>query len=335
MQLGLMNEDLILVGRDLRNRLGFTLCSIVRNEIFFIPNFLDHYRLLGVERFLIIDDQSTDGTREYLLNEPDVMVLESPHRFGDYVDVPDALTDRLTEFRAKHLWRKQLMDIAGAGRTHLQLDVDEFLQLPAGASVQDLEKRLATDPYGMALGVMLDVYPRSPNDLKKVDSLTSSEWFFDSVPHLKLRENKRPKSIYGGARARLYDREKLLPKQKFKTWVKSKTRIRGVPNVHMLFKPILVNWRSDDNFVSSHEMTRFASNQILLPLFHYKFCPPIFEKISSAISEGNYFNGSEDYQRMLKLMQNLSNMEDGFMGKDSAPLDGYKSALQSGNALGF
>ena len=32
---------------------GFTLLAILRNEIFFLPAFLKHYRSLGIQRFVL------------------------------------------------------------------------------------------------------------------------------------------------------------------------------------------------------------------------------------------------------------------------------------------
>ena len=39
-----------------------TVCAIVHDEMFFLQAFLAHYRRLGADRFIILDDCSTDGT---------------------------------------------------------------------------------------------------------------------------------------------------------------------------------------------------------------------------------------------------------------------------------
>jgi hypothetical protein len=39
-----------------------------------LPDFLRHYRSLGIDTFCFIDNGSVDGTRDYLLAQPDCLV---------------------------------------------------------------------------------------------------------------------------------------------------------------------------------------------------------------------------------------------------------------------
>src|SRR5580658_4834409 len=57
-------------------------CMVVRNETLRLASVLDHCRRLGVERFLIVDNGSDDGTLELLLGQPDVHVFSSADSFG-------------------------------------------------------------------------------------------------------------------------------------------------------------------------------------------------------------------------------------------------------------
>ena len=50
------------------------LFSTQRNEKIRLPYFLDYYRDMGVTHFLIVDNDSTDGTADYLADQPDVSV---------------------------------------------------------------------------------------------------------------------------------------------------------------------------------------------------------------------------------------------------------------------
>ena len=42
------------------------LVCVLKDEMYFLPEFLAHYRALGVEHFVFLDDASTDGTTVFL-----------------------------------------------------------------------------------------------------------------------------------------------------------------------------------------------------------------------------------------------------------------------------
>ena len=48
-------------------------CTL-RNEKVRLPYFLEYYREMGVNHFLFVDNDSTDGTMDYLAEQPDVSV---------------------------------------------------------------------------------------------------------------------------------------------------------------------------------------------------------------------------------------------------------------------
>lgn len=54
------------------NKYKLALLAIVKNEEMVIEEWLDHYRWQGVERFYIIDNNSTDNTCKILNSQPDV-----------------------------------------------------------------------------------------------------------------------------------------------------------------------------------------------------------------------------------------------------------------------
>ncbi len=46
------------------------LFTVLRNEKVRLPYFLQYYRDLGIDHFLIVDNDSDDGSREYLARHP-------------------------------------------------------------------------------------------------------------------------------------------------------------------------------------------------------------------------------------------------------------------------
>jgi len=335
-----MNPNLRLIGRDLRSSKGFTLCVRARNELYLISDFLNHYRALGVERFIVLDDRSEDGTREFLLAEPDVMVVESPLRFNDPVPVPKEVAPYRQTWSALELWCNQLMDIAGHGRVHVWADVDEFHVLPEGMTLQNI----AAAKGGAIMGVMLDVYPRNFRELEQMTSITEGSWYFDARRHLGLRRNRRPKTIYGGARTRLYFKAGVVTPTKSN---RPARRFRDFffPELYTscctvkLYKTVMTYWHKSSRFIDPHDTicTRAGvyNTRFLIPIVHYKFIPPIRKKVHSAIEEGQYFNESEDYKRMAKVIKYLEGDPKGFLGPDSKPVSGWPGFERSRNAFGF
>jgi len=53
------------------------LNALYRDNTDIVEAFLDHYRALGVDRFILVDDQSGDGTSEQLAAQP----MVSEHRY--------------------------------------------------------------------------------------------------------------------------------------------------------------------------------------------------------------------------------------------------------------
>ena len=46
----------------------------VRNEIQRLPFFLNHHRTLGIRHFIVVDNDSSDGTLEYLKTQSDIFI---------------------------------------------------------------------------------------------------------------------------------------------------------------------------------------------------------------------------------------------------------------------
>jgi len=335
-----MKTDLRLIGRDLRSSKGLTMCSFVRDEMFLISDFLNHYRALGVERFIVLDDHSEDGTREFLLTEPDVMVVESPLRFNDSIPVPKDIAPYRQTWNALFLWYNQLMDIAGHNRVHVTADADEFHVLPEGMTLQDVAELCKRNSAGTIIGSVHDVYPRLPGELEKMDSIASGRWHFDALPHIRLRTDKRPRIIYGGMRVRLYSRAGILPAQPIRERFKTLFRKRFISTRFInLYKPVMVYWRRGNRFLNTHNTIETVrgrySQSVLLPIIHYKFIPPLYNKVRRAVTEKHHFNQSEDYFRMAQLMKYLEGDPEGFMGRDSKPVTGWTGFECSGNAFGL
>ena len=179
---------------------GAILCfATVRNEVARLPHFVAHHRRLGVAQFLIVDNASDDGTREWLEAQPDVSLWATDasykaSRFG---------VDWLTWLMMRH----------GHGHWCLTLDADEVLIYPHW---QTRDLRALTgwlDDNGRRAfpAMMLDLYPKGaladspfrPGD----DPLEVLCWFDHGNYTIARQEPLGNLWVQGGPRARLFFRD--------------------------------------------------------------------------------------------------------------------------------
>lgn len=115
-----LDTRLLSIARD--ERLA-VVC--VRNERLRLPYFLTYYRRLGIQRFLVIDNASDDGTTEALLVEPDVHVFQT--------------RDHYSTSRYGVDWINALLARYAVGRWTLTVDADELFVYP-GCEVCGLDR---------------------------------------------------------------------------------------------------------------------------------------------------------------------------------------------------
>ena len=331
-------DDLRILRDPGIDRDALTLIAIMRDEMHFLPAFLSHYRSLGVERFVRLDDRSTDGTRDLVGDQADCVLVESGHRYGDSVKLPDDIGRTMASNRILYIWRSLLHARFTPGRWSVHVDADEFLHLPYGARFQDLLPRLEDEGVDVAWAVMLDVYPRNikvlANKRNDPEIDLNGEWFFDGLPHLRLRSAKTPKMLYAGARARLFDRFGQLKAEDPRKHRRDSWLGLRIPRYNVIRKPALLKWRSDALFLSSHDITLHGSTSILLPLQHFRFSGPVFDKIDRALHEASYSSGSRDHRMLQSLFMEMQRGEASFLCPASRRFTSWADAEATGNASG-
>jgi len=332
-------NDLRIAGRDLRGAPGFTLSGIVRNELYFLPAFLEHYRALGVSRFILIDDRSDDGSPAYLAEQPDVMVLTSRHRYGDRLEMPKELASKLSDNRMVYIWRALLLELTGYGRWSVHVDADEFVRLPDGIRLPDLVPRLDREGAETAWGVMLDMYPRNVSDLRATIGAPRfdprGEWYFDGEPHLKLRRGRAPANLHPGCRARLASQHDVALPGNLLTRIKQRRFGLRIPRLNTLRKPVLLKWREGAFFESSHIVNLNASTRMLLPIQHFKFTGELHARTNAAIREGAHYAGARDYVVMSALLEKMEAAGGSFLYRHSTRATDFAAFARTGNALGL
>jgi hypothetical protein len=170
--------------------------STLRNERIRLPYFLRYYRNLGVDHFLIVDNGSTDGSREYLADQPDVSLWKTN---GSYKRSHFGV-DWLTHLQRRH----------GHGHWCLTVDVDEFLIYPFCETrpLRALTDWLDASAIRSFSAMLLDMYPKGPVNAQPYhegqDPFEIAQ-YFDSGNYA-IRKNPWQGNLWiqGGPRSRVF-----------------------------------------------------------------------------------------------------------------------------------
>ncbi|MEM6657873.1 MAG: glycosyltransferase family 2 protein [Pseudomonadota bacterium] len=170
--------------------------TTLRNELTRLPWFFKHYRALGVDHFLIVDNGSDDGSTRFLLDQPDVSLWQThagyrASRYG---------LDWLTWLQMRY------------GHRHwcLMVDADELLIYAhhQTRSLHDLTHWLGQQGRRAFGALLLDLYPKGPLGSQSYDADTDPtavlNWF-DAGPYRVQRQVPMGNLwVQGGARERMF-----------------------------------------------------------------------------------------------------------------------------------
>ena len=261
--------------------------SCVRNEILRLPYFLEYHRKLGVDRFIFIDNASTDGTKDYLLSQHDTNVFYTKASYASSKCGID--------------WLNQLLSEYGTNHWILTLEPDELLVYPLCESVNlhELTKYLDTTGAQAMKTLLIDMYAdKAIKDTcyKTGESFLEYCRYFDRNSYFNLDEDNI--ATIGGPRSRLF-------------W---EGYNRGKPPPYLVNVP-LVKWHNDINYVSG---THFMADVKLTALTgvkqHFKFFSDFYEYAKTeAYRKEHWDNASEyaTYWDVLSKKPRLSAMYDG------------------------
>jgi len=280
--------------RPKRDGAGTVIFSIVGNEMYFLPHFLEHYRNLGIQEFCFLVDTSDDGTLEYLMEQEDCWVLESDIQFGDRVRIVHG--DRKHEKRfgtaAKFLIPKALFQ----GRWVLTVDADEFLVLPQpSTTILELIERLEGNGLNCCRALMVDFLPTTLTALDKNDSSASPfslNPFYDVVFIEWQNKSPEPERVIFEmeVRTRLYIKMMAdLPEQAQELGQIGGVRINKVP---------LLKWSHRTVVTGAHTSNHLPDNRVQVAFAHFKFFPGWKQKVDDAIKREQYYNASSKYKAL-------------------------------------
>jgi hypothetical protein len=251
----------------------------VRNERVRLPYFLEYYRKLGVSHFLIVDNGSDDGSRDYLAAQDDVSVWATGAGYR--------------QARYGMDWMMHLLRRHGAGRWCLTVDVDEFLVYPF---CETRPLRALTDWLDNAgvrafAAMMLDMYPKGAmhaQPYREGQNPFEIAQYFDSGNYT-IRRNWPYQNLWiqGGPRARLFfgDQPKKAPAMNKIPLVKWDPSYAYVSSTHMLLPRGL-------NLVYEAEGGEKPSGCLL----HAKFLDTFALKAEEELRRGQHYAESHEYR---------------------------------------
>ena len=307
-------------------RHAVTLCCIVHNEMFFLEEFLRHYRGLGVDRFIVLDDRSTDGTPAFLAAQPDVMIVGSDIRYFEEVPYPPEMLAKIRETRAVRLWRDQLLDQFCEGQWAVAVDPDEFLacrRRPAGAIAA-----LAAEGAEAAWGVMVDMYPERARDILGAGGgalQPRRRLVLRRRPHLDPRQPSEtppvPRTVYPGSVSRLFATWGVLPQGTLGRRIRRRLSGYRYEPHQIIHKTPVVFWRPGDWFLNCHVTWKPVAPRVV-PMMHFKFTADLGRKIEYALETGGYNQASRSYRLYATLIERMRARDGGLRRLGIAALPG-------------
>ncbi len=242
--LSLKKDDIVLIVK-------------VKDELKRIPFFIQYYKMIGINYFIFIDNNSSDNLSEFLLNQENTSIF-----FTD-----DVLSNH-------NLWVTRILETYCVGHWCLIVDLDEFFCFPyiENFKINQITQYLDLNDHNAVGSILLDMYPKdflSDAVIKNDYSPISLLRFFDKHSHF-VEVGK----YYGGVRKRIFDAKPCLSKIPL---IKYNSNMIIGPGMHS---------------VKNINLPGFST-----ALLHCKFDSDFKVKIKEAIKTGVYWNNSEEYKK--------------------------------------
>lgn len=294
-----------------------TMYGIFRDEMFFCAAFFDHYRKLGVEQFVIIDDKSIDGTREFLIQQDDCVTLDAGFRYGDEIEFLD-FNGKPCRNRAGIYFKIALPHAFEPDRFTMYCDADEFLVLPPGVeSIEEVISRLGKGGYSAASASVVEFFPASLDDLGRpvhavcFDDLISAYPYFDALPLIKPGGRRNVTFLNQSASSRLFDKYDVRsPAKGLRGFFGAKSPARHTPR----HKTPLVYASSDSYLVNTHDTNLPPADDLMLTLAHFVFTAQVFDKVERARKWRSYSKNSDKYDHYAVLLHRMRARGGQFLG---------------------
>ncbi len=255
------------------------LVCTMRNEQIRLPYFLQYYRGMGINHFLLVDNGSTDGTADYLRGMADVSLWHTTagyKRAGFGID-----------------WMNYLKRKYAHGHWVLVVDPDEFFVYPFCDTrpIRALTDWLDNSAIRSFSAMLLDVYPKGRIEEVPYQAgqnpLEIAHWFDSGNYSITRNPEYGNLWIQGGPRARVFfaDQPEKAPALNKIPLVKWHRRYAYASSTHALLPRGL-------NQVYESDGGEKASGALL----HTKFLDTFTAKAREEMDRGQHYAGSLEYK---------------------------------------
>ncbi len=255
------------------------LVSTFRNEMVRLPYFIEYYRKLGVDHFLFVDNDSTDGVLEYLSGQDDISVWHTKHSYK----------------RAKFGidWMNGLQRTYAHDHWCLVVDPDELFIYPFCDTrpIRALTDWLDNSSIRSFGAMLVDIYPRGRLDRTSYepgqDPLEVANWFDAGNYTLEKNPDYGNLWIQGGPRARVFfaDNPKKAPALNKIPLVKWSRRYAYVSSTHSLL-PRGLNQVYDE----------WGGEKASGALLHTKFLNTLNDRADEEASRSEHYANAREYK---------------------------------------
>lgn len=246
--------------------------AVVRNELLRLPAFLDHYRSLGVRRFYLIENNSTDGTADYLLRQSDVCLYATKQTF-----------------ERKEAWIDLLLRRHALSRWCVVVDADELLDFPERdrLGLQGLCSYLDSRGFNSLHTILLDLYPEgnlADTDYKSGEDYFDRDWYFDppdrmvKVPRVFGPGAGLDYRLAGGMRERVF----------------------GIRNCCSKF-PLLRFHPGLFLHDGQHYIEGARISDLRGVLYHFKYLQDFVPRAVDESERGEHWNGASEYKEYVRV----------------------------------
>ncbi|MBV2361102.1 glycosyltransferase family 2 protein [Thalassococcus sp. CAU 1522] len=314
----------------------------VKNEMGFLPAFLAHYRAIGFEQFLVYDDKSDDGTTEYLIAQPDCVVVHTNLDFGDelFADIAGKRKRMRFGTYAKIALPQHFFDDSFVA----YFDADEFLLLPPGvSSIVPVIERLTRQGASSLLTSVVEFFPETLAGLEG-PLPQSLEGLLAAYPYFQAEAVVDPDEDVALHGKRTFPNPSKTMRLFESFDVHPRIERRGFERIYMsrrkkesqMFQrsarhktPLVL--RNADSFATScHDAHPAPPSDVLLTIAHFVFTSQFAQKIDNARKWRAHAGGAAKYRYYAELLDKMQAKGGSFLDARSQRYTGPEQLIQAG-----